>query len=39
LEKSANMLLEVTVAHKKPFIERHLDKLVLNVETITAFGR
>ncbi|MBK8426846.1 MAG: TonB-dependent receptor [Lewinellaceae bacterium] len=32
LEKSANMLAEVTVAHKKPFIERHLDKLVLNVE-------
>ncbi len=32
LEKSANMLAEVTVAHKKPFMERHLDKLVLNVE-------
>lgn len=32
LNKSAQMLAEVTVAHKKPFIERQLDKLVVNVE-------
>lgn len=32
LVKSAHELAEVTVAHKKPFIERQLDKLVVNVE-------
>jgi iron complex outermembrane receptor protein len=34
-----NSLGEVSVVQKKPFIERHLDKLVLNVEnSITSMG-
>ncbi|MCC6279541.1 MAG: TonB-dependent receptor [Saprospiraceae bacterium] len=36
LEKSAQALAEVTIAHKKPFLERQLDKLVLNVENSIA---
>ncbi len=36
LEKSANALSEVTIARKKPFIERQLDKLVINVESSIA---
>ncbi len=36
LEKSTQALAEVTIAHKKPFLERHLDKLVLNVENSIA---
>lgn len=32
LVKSNNLLTEVTIAHKKPFIEKQLDKLVINVD-------
>jgi iron complex outermembrane receptor protein len=33
LARSVNQLNEVTVIHKKPFIERQIDKLVVNVES------
>lgn len=36
LVKSDRQLSEVTIAHKKPFIERQLDKLVVNVENSIA---
>lgn len=36
LERAAQALSEVTVARKKPFLERQLDKLVINVESSIA---
>lgn len=39
LERTTQALSEVTVASKKPFLERQLDKLVINVESsITSTG-